>query len=155
MSAGAVIATPAEIEIIDLHRFFVQWFRGACEDSDRLFEHRLVSRFASDFQIITPGGALFEGAALWSAMRSAWGSNPDFKIEIREVRERRVSTARLVIASYEEWQKNALESTPANNARLSSALLELDDRAPHGLRWLHLHETWLPANRVAADLFAF
>jgi hypothetical protein len=111
MSAGAAVATPVEIEIIDLHRFFVQWFSGACEDSDHLFEQRLVSRFASDFQIITPGGALLEGAALWSAMRSAWGSNPGFKIEIRDVCERRVSTTRLVIASYEEWQKNALEST--------------------------------------------
>jgi hypothetical protein len=155
MSAGAAVATPVEIEIIDLRRFFVQWFSGACEDSDRLFEQRLVSRFASDFQIITPGGALLEGAALWSAMRSAWGSNPGFKIEIRDVRERRVSTTRLVIASYEEWQKNALEATPANNARPPSALLELDDRAPHGLRWLHLHETWLPTNRVAGDPFAF
>ena len=37
------------------------------------------------------------------------------------------------------------------NGRIATALFEIDEAArPHGVRWLRLHESWLPAPEVAA-----
>ncbi len=61
----------------------------------------------------------------------------------------------IVLATYEEWQKGALNSKPPNNGRVSSAVFLKDRSRPNGLMWLHVHETWLPEAVVSADPFSF
>ena len=83
-------------------------------------------------------------------MRRAHGSNPDFRIAIRNVVVRRVMPD-VVLATYEEWQRNALASTPPDNARLATVAFARTEP----LRWLHVHETWLPGEVAAAGPYDF
>ena len=43
-------------EVIDLHRFFEDWFGGYCENSEEVFAERLLSRMHEEFNIILPAG---------------------------------------------------------------------------------------------------
>ncbi|MFQ5994102.1 MAG: hypothetical protein ACE5K1_03330 [Acidiferrobacterales bacterium] len=143
-------------EIINSHRFFEAWFSGQCEGGDAYFSKHLLSRIAPDFHIVMPGGKLMSGKSLLGDIRKAYGTNPQFKIEIRNVVGRRLDKIGvLMLATYEEWQKNALNSKPANNARLSSALFRRDPSVPNGFLWVHVHETWLPEAVVSVDRFDF
>ena len=105
---------------------------------------------------MTPGGELMSGESLFGDIRKAYGTNPQFKIEIRNVTGRRLDRAGvLVLATYEEWQKNARNSKPANNARLSSVLFRQNPTAPNGFLWVRVHETWLPESVISVDPFDF
>ncbi|MGB1016836.1 MAG: hypothetical protein ACPG4T_22035, partial [Nannocystaceae bacterium] len=80
-----------------------------------------------------------------------YGNSPGFAIAIRrvQVRWQRGTT---ILATYEEWQRNARRSTPPDNGRAATVLFEdLGTR----LSWLHIHETWLPAEIMAAGPFDF
>jgi hypothetical protein len=152
---NATSPSPVAREILELHEFFVDWFTGACAKSDAEFDRRFTSHFDPAFHIVLPGGLMLPGAALGEGLKQAHGSNPAFRIRIRDLRERAVPGTEVVIATYEEWQKHALNSEPVNNARLSSATLRLAPNAPNGVLWLHLHESWLPPGRLSADAFDF
>ncbi|MEM9489993.1 MAG: hypothetical protein AAGC55_12675 [Myxococcota bacterium] len=141
-------------EIVDLHEFFVEWFTGSCESSDAIFAERFTSRFTKSSILIPPGGQLMNAANLGTSIRAAYGKNPAFRIAIRNVAVRREQDG-LLLATYEEWQRGAIYSSPPENGRLSTALFEVASAAPGGLRWLHIHETWLPAAVMAAGPYDF
>ncbi len=143
-----------QAEVIQLHEFFVDWFNATCVQTDEYYHANFESRFVDEFEIIMPSGQLFTTEMLFSQLREVYGSSTQFKIQIRNVQTRDVSSD-LIVTTYEEWQKNALNSEPADNGRISSGLLKKDDAAPNGVRWLHLHETWLPADIIQADPFDF
>lgn len=146
-------ADPLSKEIVDLHIFFEDWFNGSCGNSDEVFQDRLLSRMDEDFFIVLPGGMGIQGSGFWPEFRQLHGTNTEFKISIRNVQQRSCSQGDLLIASYEEWQKDAKYSEPSNNGRLSTAILIKDDSAPNGLKWAHVHETWLPKEQMDAELF--
>ena len=75
------------LEVIELHRFFEDWFGGYCVDSEEVFAERLLSRMHEDFNIVLPGGMMIYGAHFWPEFRKLYGSNPDFHISIRVVRQ--------------------------------------------------------------------
>jgi hypothetical protein len=124
-------------EIEGLHAFFVGWFSGALPRSE--FESGFRVRFASDFLLVPPAGTLLTLDQLSEGVRSAHGTNREFLIAIRNVTLRRRFDGH-ILATYEEWQRNALASKPPDNARIASVLFR--DTRP--LQWLHIHETWLP-----------
>lgn len=147
MSAdGTEAAIRQEIET--LHEFFVGWFSGALRES--VFDTQFTPRFDPEFVLIPPSGELLTLAQLSSGLRATYGRNPDFRIAIRNVQLRRVAASHL-LATYEEWQRHALASTPPDNARLATVLFDRSD----GLHWLHVHETWLPAEQMAAGPYDF
>ncbi|MEM8809604.1 MAG: hypothetical protein AAGF01_26575, partial [Cyanobacteria bacterium P01_G01_bin.38] len=78
-----------------------------------------------------------------SSIRQGHASNPDFRIAIRDVQIRKVFDGH-ILATYEEWQRNALASTFPDNARLATVLFA--NTQP--LRWVHIHETWMPKHMV-------
>ena len=137
-------------EVDALHRFFVGWFTGALPDTDEIFQRDFLARFDDDFLLIPPAGVILAVSMLGGGFRAEHGKNPDFRIAIRETRVRRIM-GDLVLATYEEWQRNAVESSPPDNGRVSSVLF----RREQGLRWLHVHETWLPADRMNAGPYDF
>ena len=124
-------------EIEALHQFFVGWFSGSL--SSERFETDFLRRFDQNFLLIPPGGMLLTLDEFTSGVRAAQGTNPDFRIAIRNVIVRQLFSGH-VLATYEEWQHHALASTPAENARLASVIFALSDP----LCWVHVHETWLP-----------
>ena len=128
-------------EIETLHRFLVGWFTGALEQSDAVFDAGLADRLHRDFEMVQPAGGVHDRAATLAMVRGGWGTNPDFRIAIREVRLLGDwPGAGLVLAGYVEVQAGARNS-PADNARRSTVLFA---RGSGGLLWRHLHETALP-----------
>ncbi len=151
-----------QTEIESLHQFFVEWFQGKSVhdrgDDHGDIERQLGNRLRPGFVLIQPSGRLFNRAELLTMIANSHGSNPDFRIEIRNLQicDRSSSDAMSwVLVTYEEWQRNAKNSKPADNARISSALLYTDSGAPEGIGWQHVHETWLPAERMTAESFSF
>ena len=137
-------------EIEALHCFFVGWFSGKIANTDNEFAKGFMERFDSQFRLIPPAGINLGLSQLASSIRSGHGSNPRFRIQIRNVVVRRVF-ADHCLATYEEWQRNALASTPPDNARVASVIFRIDER----LKWLHVHETWMPKDVMEAGPYDF
>ncbi len=135
-------------EVVDLHVFFVDWFSGRA--SPEVFDSRLAPALHEQLHYILPGGQLLTRDQLLTGLRGAHGTNPDFRIAIRDV-EVRFTPGDTVLATYTEWQRGAKASKPSDNARRSTALITRE--AP--FVWLHLHETWLPEEARAAGSFDF
>lgn len=136
----------AEIEA--LHEFFVGWFTGRLPED--AFDAGFSSRFDREFLLVPPAGTTLSIAELGDGVRAGRATNPDFRIAIRNVRVRRV-LERHVLATYEEWQRYAIASTPPDNARVASVWFADGDP----LRWLHVHETWLPEPVATAGPYDF
>lgn len=130
-----------EREIVGLHGFFQDWYRGL-GDVER-FE-RFDRSLAADFVIIMPDGRVLSRSTIIEAVRSQRGSDPQARLEIRNVslRQERGNT---LVATYEEWQGRG--GQPAEG-RLSTVVFAADPDAGNGLIWLHVHETWLPGKNA-------
>lgn len=135
-------------EIEDLHKFFVGWFTGTLNNN--IFDEGFLARFDSEFLLIPPAGIILSLDELSSGIKNTYDTNPDFRIVIRNVKIQRVLDNE-VIATYEEWQRNALASTPPDNGRLATVIFKKTDP----LQWLHVHETWMPETVQAAGPFDF
>ena len=135
-------------EVEALHSFFVEWFSGALAKSE--FGPGFFSRFDPDFVLIPPAGSLLKLEDLASSVRQGHASNPDFRIAIRNVEVRRILDGQ-ILATYEEWQRNALASTPPDNARIATVVF----KNVEPLQWLHVHETWLPASVASEGRYDF
>ena len=144
------IETAVRDEIEALHRFFVDWFSGNCSNSDEYFRQEFEQRFDQQFLLIPPAGTTLDLKALSQNIYPRYASNPDFSIAIRQVRVQQ-QWGRQVLATYEEWQRNALASTPSNNGRIASVIFHLGEE----ITWLHVHETWLPQSIMAAGPYDF
>ncbi len=142
--------TQVREEIEELHRFFVDWFTGACAETDEIFKNGFLNHFDRDFKLIYPAGTILELSTLADGIRLSYGSNPDFRIAIREVTIHH-TWDQYVLATYEEWQRNSLQSIPPDNGRLASALIHCGD----DIQWLHVHESWLPKPVMEAGPYDF
>ncbi len=137
-----------EKEVVDLHVFFTQWFNGTVERE--ALAPRFLSHMADDLVFITPEGHVMGHDHLRLGFEQTYGTNPEFKIEIRDVKIlQKLGTKALV--KYTEWQKGAKLSAQAQNARISTGLIDISASPT----WHHLHETWLPQDIVKADPFTF
>jgi len=145
---GSPIEARVRHEIESLHEFFVGWFSGALPE--RVFESSFLDRFAPDLVFIPPAGALLGLEHLSSSVRSGYGTNPAFRVQIRAVRVRRHLDGH-VLSTYEEWQRNALASKPPDNGRVATVLFSSGEP----LQWLHIHETWLPKEVMMAGPYDF
>ncbi len=128
-------------EVEALHEFFVGWFSGSLPRSE--FEPGFLIRFDPDFVLIPPTGSLVTLEELAASLRAGYATRPDFRIGIRNVKVRRVTDGQ-ILATYEEWQWNAPASTPAQTARITTAVF----RNVEPLQWLHVHESWLPVSEA-------
>ena len=94
LSKSSQIAPLGALQIRDeieaLHQFFVDWFSGGAPDRDDIYEARLLRRIDPSFCFISPDGAELNRSALANGMRKGHGSNPDFRIAIRDVNVRAV-----------------------------------------------------------------
>lgn len=126
-------------EIEALHQFFEDWLSGDMPDTDEAFE-RLRRALAPDFRLIHPSGRWTTREDILAGLRDGHGRQPTLTIDVRDVRLREASDA-CAVATYEEWQT----SEASTDGRLSTVAFRRDPKAPNGLRWLHVHETWLEA----------
>jgi hypothetical protein len=131
------LAQRAEREIADLHHFFEDWFCGRVEQTREHFA-RFAEVTAEEFHLISPSGVMIDRAQALAWIWEMHGARPTTRMGVDKVRvvSRR---AGYCVAVYEEWQ----ETPDTRTVRLSSALLDENTDAPNGLRWLHVHETWI------------
>lgn len=135
-------------EIESLHQFFCGWFNGQLPEEE--FDSQFLSRFSPDLVFIPPAGNLLGLDDLSASVRAGYASNHDFRIQIRNVTVQHEFDGH-IIATYEEWQRNALASKPTNNGRIASVVFTTGQ----SLKWLHIHETWLPEEIMDADSYDF
>jgi len=135
-------------EIEALHRFLVAWFAG--KTSEDSFDKGFSNRLDPDFKLIPPAGLCLSRSQVNERIKTAYASNPPFRIQIRNVVVQRVFQQHALV-TYQEWQRNARMSNSANNGRVATALFKLDTP----LQWLHIHETWLPDDIQSNDAYDF
>ena len=135
-------------EIVDLHDFFTAWFNGTV-GRDQL-EPRFLSRLHEQVVFIPPEGHLISGSILKEGFSNGYGTNPDFRIQIRDVVVRH-EIGNTVLATYTEWQVGSTQSEHTSNARVTTVLMDIDK----SITWRHIHETWLPESECLAGSFDF
>jgi hypothetical protein len=156
----------AVAEVVDLHVFFEQWFLdvGPWGDDDAAADaafDAFLLRFADEFEYVTTGGKKLDKTML-AGMRGARGGHPKdggFRIATVEHAFRPVphSDGKVIAGTYKEMQQGAVNASDEDhngtNGRFSTALFELvgaADEGPPRVRWLRLHECWLPDGEIAA-----
>lgn len=127
-----------QTEIEELHQFFQAWFRAELPNTDEAFE-RFANALAPNFGMVVPSGDIVEREPLLERLRGIHGAQPNIRIWIETVRVRQTHND-MALATYEEWQS---AESGDSTSRISSALFAKDAGAPNGIKWLHVHETWL------------
>jgi hypothetical protein len=98
---------------------------------------RVEAALGADFTIVPPRGCIVPRAELMAGLEQERGTR-QIRIRVENV-EVRWQARDAVLATYEEWHEHATYTT----TRLSTVLFSIDDTAPGGLRWQHVHETWI------------
>ena len=132
-------ALRAEVE--SMHDVLAAWFRGDEKADGEHFQEILIDRFAPELRIIYPSGTMLTRDELFDPVFAAHGSNPPFRVAIRDFRLVALSSDKaLATACYIEDQFNALNTTPSDNSRRSTVVFRLSPDARE-ISWLHIHET--------------
>jgi hypothetical protein len=136
-------------EVVELHGFLMNWLTGAAPRSAAAFA-RFADVLADGFALISPRGVITERRPLLRELEAAHGihraDDLGFRIEVRDFRQRFTQGA-LCLVTYEEWQHLSGSAT----GRRSSAWFRTRSDTPHGVEWLHVHETWLPDGQESPD----
>ena len=142
-----------ETAIHDIHDFFTDWVGGRCPGDAETFRKNALDRISDDLVAIFPAGRRFGKKDFEDYMSSIYGTNPDFRIKIRDIRVSHMGDG-MAVVNYEEWQRNAKESDQPSNARVTTMVMG-EKPANGGVEILQVHETWLPDQVVAAGDFDF
>ena len=126
----------AQAEVVNRHKFFVEWFTGRADEAEML---TAVRAFAPDMLMIEPDADTIGQAEVVAMIRSARGKRPaDFEIRVDLVAARQIGDD-VALVIYDEHQVIDGEKS----ARRSSALFTADAQAPEGVVWRQLQETWI------------
>ncbi len=142
-----------ETAIHDIHEFFTDWVGGRCPGDAETFQRNALDRISDNLIAIFPAGRRFGKEDFNGYMSSIYGSNPDFRIKIRDVRVTHLNDG-MAVVNYEEWQRAAKDSDRPNNGRVTTMVVG-EKRSGEGIEILQVHETWLPDEVVAAGDFNF
>jgi hypothetical protein len=124
-------------EVKELHQFFEDWLTGRRPETESAFE-RVERALGPSFRLIDPSGRERRRGDIQEGLRTGYGSEPDLTIQVRDVQVMEEGE-NLLLATYEEWQ----ETGDSTDGRLSTVLFRRDGAATNGLRWAHVHETWI------------
>ncbi|TIT01998.1 DUF4440 domain-containing protein [Mesorhizobium sp.] len=129
--------TRASAEVVDLHRFFVDWFVAG--SADRADFSRFERVMAEGFQMVAPDGQILDRDAVLDHVRVSRATcDGDFTISIEDIRAGWQIEDAIVVCYVETQQRDGKHSR-----RRSSAVFTTSSSAPNGVEWRHLHETWL------------
>lgn len=126
------LAAAAAREIAELHGVFVELFCGRSHDFGRC-----AAAFSARFEMVTPDGKNHDRAGVLLALERA-KAPADFRIEISNIRSIWEDQKSVLIQYVEQQYRDGKTSR-----RRSTALFEAEAKAPSGVVWRHLHETWM------------
>lgn len=127
----------ASAEVIELHRFFVDWFVAA--RADAVDFGRFEAVMGEGLTMIAPSGAILGRDAVVDHVRQSRATCDDgFAISIEEIRPGWQTEDTIVVLYVEAQLRDGKLSR-----RQSSAVFTTSSSAPNGVEWRHLHETWL------------
>ncbi|MCO4747209.1 MAG: NAD(P)-binding domain-containing protein [Proteobacteria bacterium] len=138
-------AHPAAREVVALHASVEAWITGR-SSADAFSD--VSSRFHSSFALVAPSGARLTRADLMAGISASHGANPDFSMRIRDITIV-ADGPECVVARCTMWQRGAKNSSPDNGRHITCVFVR-DARCPHGLAWIHAHESWLPEEEQVA-----
>lgn len=127
-------------EIARLHQFFIDWFNGVVPKTTEEFA-KFSDATSDEFVMVPPSGAMVGIKQLAQGLFNAHNQRPGLDIAVKKMKVQH-QMGDFYLATYEEWQLEKGETEW--KGRVSSALLSVDESAPAGLMWHHVHETWLP-----------
>jgi len=137
MSHESSLFYRASAEIVDLHRFFVDWFVAARADTADFGRFETV--MGEGLTMVAPGGAILDRDAVVDHVRLSRAScDEGFAISIEDIRPG-WQTDDMIVVLYVEAQLRGGK----RSRRQSSAVFTTSSLAPNGVEWRHLHETWL------------
>lgn len=142
-----------ETAIHDIHAFFTDWVGGRCPGDAETFRRNALDHISDDLVAIFPAGRTFGKKDFEGYMTGIYGTNPDFRIKIRDVRVTH-NDGETAVVNYHEWQRNAKDSDQPNNGRITTMVVGARSSGG-GLEILQVHETWLPEEVVALGSFDF
>ena len=119
-------------EIKELHSVFVDLFCGRSCDL-----RRCAAAFSPHFEMITPDCKNHDRVGVLLAIERAKAPS-DFNIEISHIRSLWEGQNSVLIQYVEQQYRDGKTSR-----RLSTAFFEAEAKAPCGVVWRHLHETWM------------
>ncbi|HSR53492.1 MAG TPA: hypothetical protein VLV83_21925 [Acidobacteriota bacterium] len=139
-SSGPLLIAQCRREVEELHKFFEGWANSTLENNDEAFS-RFSSVLDENFHIINPSGQVISRQVLVDSLRQSYGSVPTGQARywIEDFQGWQVAPG-VFLALYEEWQN--LDGKKSGG-RVSSALFRRAEGTPNGVKWLHLHETYL------------
>jgi hypothetical protein len=140
------LADAARREVIALHAAFEAWLGGSGPATDAAFA-RIEAALAPSFSMVGPDGAAHARGAVIAALRAAHGAKGrrgPFRIGIAEVELLHLEPP-LAVLRYVEDQRQG----DARTSRRSMALFRASGRAPAGVEWLTVHETWVAGGQPA------
>jgi hypothetical protein len=126
------LGAAAAREIKELHAVFVELFCGRSRDFSRC-----VAAFSPHFEMVTPDGKNHDHTGVLLALERA-KAPADFSIEISKIRSLWEDQKSVLIQYVEQQYRDGNTSR-----RRSTALFEAEAKAPCGVVWRHLHETWM------------
>ena len=139
MSGELSLFSRASAEIIELHRFFVDWFVAARADAVEFGRFEAV--MGEGLTMVAPNGQILDRAAVVGHVLTSRATCDDgFAISIEDIRPG-WQDANTIVVFYIEAQLRAGK----HSRRQSSAVFTTSSSAPNGVEWRHLHETWLQA----------
>ncbi|RWM18457.1 MAG: hypothetical protein EOR72_04845 [Mesorhizobium sp.] len=137
MSQNDSLFSRASTEIVDLHRFFVDWFVTA--RADTVDFGRFETAMGEGLTMIAPSGAVLGREAVVDHVRQSRATCDDgFAISIEDIRPGWQTDDTIVVLYVEAQMRGGKFSR-----RQSSAVFTTSSSAPNGVEWRHLHETWL------------
>ena len=141
MSATSVETERVRAEVERLHAIIEELLSRAATDDGSRDETlaAFVRSHSPDFTLTEPGGHTLRWAEVRAMIEAARGAAPGLRITIEDVRVV-VTASEHVVATYREVHERPEGDTLT---RAATAVFERDADAVHGLRWRHLHETWV------------
>lgn len=125
---------PVSAEVVRLHRFFDAWYNG--KKGLRIGE--FGDAMDPLFTIVGPDGHVIDRETIIAAVENSFGKG-GVRIAVESFAV--IEGDGYVVCRYDEVQTTPSGST----TRLSTAVMEPDNEAPGGYRWLTVHETWAPS----------
>ena len=137
MANSSITGATCAREVQELHDFFQEWLEGSLPATDAVFA-RFTEATAAGFTLIGPDGSVAGRDETGAWIRAAHGTRRGFKLWTDE-HTLRAAGEDWGLCTYREWQTRDGVTT----VRISTALLVADGKAPAGLSWMHVHETWM------------